>query len=338
MNSRECVRSLISREKAPRSAFWLGNPHPDTWPLYHTYFGTSTEEELRTKLGDDFRWIWPRKFESAYTHPEGRGFFGLEPHKYGNEQAGPFAQAKCLKDIEEYEYWTDPRDLKFDECLAALENAGDCYRASGCWAMFYHDIVDLFGMESYMLNMYDNPELVQAVTDRVCQFYYDANERFFALAGKNVDGFFFGNDLGTQRGLIFGRKQFDEFIVPWLKRFIDQGHRHGYQVILHSCGSIHDVIDQLIDLGTDCLHPVQAKANKMDARTLAKDFGGRITFMGGIDTQELLVNASPDEIRQEVRRVKDLLGPWLIVSPSHEALLPNVPPENVQAMAEAALE
>jgi uroporphyrinogen decarboxylase len=58
--------------------------------------------------------------------------------------------------------------------------------------------------------------------------------------------------------------------------------------------------------------------------------------LGGIDTQRLLVQASPAEVRAEVRRLKDVFGPWWIVSPSHEALLPNVPPENVAAMAEAA--
>ena len=75
----------------------------------------------------------------------------------------------------------------------------------------------------------------------------------------------------------------------------------------------------------------------MDAETLAKDFKGKISFLGGIDTQDLLVNASPDEVEKDVQRVKKLLGPNLIVSPSHEALLPNVPPENVEAMARAAV-
>jgi uroporphyrinogen decarboxylase len=138
--------------------------------------------------------------------------------------------------------------------------------------------------------------------------------------------------------LICGPKQFDEFVMPWFRRFTDQGHAHGYQVILHSCGSIHRVIDRLIDAGVDCLHPLQALAANMDAATLARDFRGRIAFLGGIDTQQLLVHGTPEEVKADVRRVKELLGPALIVSPSHEALLPNVPPENVLAMAEAALE
>ena len=68
-------------------------------------------------------------------------------------------------------------------------------------------------------------------------------------------------------------------------------------------------------------------------------FGGTvIAFLGGIDTQQLLVHGTPDQVAADVRRVKALLGPNLIVSPSHEALLPNVPPENIWAMSQAALE
>jgi len=136
--------------------------------------------------------------------------------------------------------------------------------------------------------------------------------------------------------LICGPKQFDEFIMPWFRKFTNQAHEHGYQVVLHSCGAIHRVINSLIDSKVDCLHPLQAKASQMDAETLSKDFKGKITFMGGIDTQELLVKATPEEVKEEVARIKKLLGPNLIISPSHEALLPDVPPENVKAMAEAA--
>ena len=144
--------------------------------------------------------------------------------------------------------------------------------------------------------------------------------------------------FGTQLDLICGPAQFDEFIMPWFRRFTEQGHRHGRQVMLHSCGSIFKVIDRLIEARVDCLHPLQARAANMDAATLAKHFKGRIAFLGGIDTQDLLVNATPEEIKTDVRRVKKLLGPCLIVSPSHEAILPNVPPQNVEAMIEAALE
>ncbi len=336
MNSRERIRTIISGKPADRCGFWSGNPHPETWPIYHAYFKTRSEEEFRRKLGDDLRWICPQFYSDAYNHPRGYQMFdeGLDRIAHGRP---PLSEAQTVKDIENFP-WPDPKYLNFDACLRDLENAGDVYRASGLWTCFYHNVMDLFGMEMYMMNMYENPELVRAVTDRVCQFYYEGNELFFKKAGKMVDAFFFGNDFGTQLDLICGPRQFDEFIMPWFQKFTDQAHRYGYQVILHFCGAIHRVIDRLIDAKVDCLHPLQAKACNMDAETLSRDFKGKIAFLGGIDTQHLLVHGRPEDIKADVRRVKELLGPCVIISPSHEALLPNVPPENVQAMAEAASE
>jgi len=337
MNSRERIRAIIAGEPADRCGLWLGNPHGDSWPAIHRYFGTETEEEVRQRLGDDFRWICPQFFPDAYRDPDGHDMFDAGLNKKRHGQAGPLADCEDVNELESFP-WPSPDYLSFDQCLASLRTAGDVYRASGFWTCFYHNIMDLFGMEDYMVKMYTHPEVVHAVTDRVCEFYYEANEHFFAVVDGEVDGFFFGNDFGTQLDLICGPTQFDEFIMPWFVRFTKQAHAHGYQALLHSCGAIHRVIDRLIDAEVDCLHPLQALAANMDAETLARDFKDRIAFMGGIDTQQLLVHGTPDEVRADVRRVRDLLGPRLIVSPSHEALLPNVPPCNLEAMAEAVIE
>lgn len=259
---------------------------------------------------------------------------GLDRLKHA---APPLAHCTTLGEVERFP-WPKPEYVHFDSCLADLRKAGDVYRLSGFWTNFYRNLADLFGMEEYFIKMHTQPEIVLAATERVCQFYYEANERFYTVAGDLVDGYFFGNDFGTQQSLICGLRDFDRFIMPWFRRFTEQGHRHGYQVVLHSCGSVHRVIDRLIEAGVDCLHPLQARARDMQAERLAADFKGRLTFLGGIDTQELLTRGSPEEVRADVRRVKRLLGPHLIVSPSHEAILPNVPPENVAAMAEAVQE
>jgi uroporphyrinogen decarboxylase len=334
MSRRNLIQRLIAGESVERCGFWLGNPHSDTWPILHRYFGTDSEECLRHRLGDDVRWICPQFYADAYCHPDGRELFdaGLDRTKH---QVAPLTRCEDPADLDAYA-WPNPDYLCFDSCLRDLRNAGDVYRLSGFWTCFYHNVADLFGMEEYFVKMHTNPEIVDAVTDRVCQFYWEANERFFAAAGELVDGFFFGNDFGTQQSLICGPRQFDRFILPWLCKFVEQGHRHGHQVVLHSCGSIHGVIDRLIEAGVDCLHPLQAKAANMDAATLARDFKGRVAFLGGIDTQHLLTYGTSEDVREDVRRIKQLLGPRLIVSPSHEAILPNVPPENVAALAQAA--
>lgn len=337
MTSRDLLKGLIALKAGPRCGLWLGNPHPDSWPGLHRYFGTRTEEDFRRKLGDDYRWISPSFIESTFQDPSCRRLFDLGKSKTSHGQAGPLAGVEDPAALDAFD-WPDPKALDFKDAIEVLKNAGSFYRASGFWSPFFHDIMDLFGMEDYFVKMHTNPAVVQAVTDRVCGFYHEANERFFEAAGNLVDGFFFGNDFGTQRDLMISPALFDQFVLPWFKRFTEQALGRGYQVILHSCGSIHRVIPRLIEAGVDCLHPLQAKAANMDAATLSRDFMGKIAFLGGLDTQGVLNQGSPAEVKAEVRRVKDILGPCLIVSPSHEAILPDVPPRNVAAMAEAALE
>lgn len=338
MTPRERIQSIIAREPVDHTGFWLGNPDPATWPILHAYFGTTTEEELRVQLQDDFRWCAPDVHIKCYFHPEGYDMFNdLLRKKTRHGEPGPFANCEDVGFVEAYE-WPSVEYLDFTDVKTRLMSFKDTYRASGFWVPFYHHVMDLFGMEDYLVKMFTHPEVVQAVTDHVCQFYYDAGEMFFKECGEYVDGFFFGNDFGTQRDTIMSPRLFDKFVMPWFKVFTAQGHRYGKQVLLHSCGSIHRVIPRLIEAGVDCLHPLQAKAANMDAETLARDFGGKITFLGGIDAQGILPHGTPEEVKAEVRRVRALLGPHVIISPSHEAILPDVPPENVQALAEAAHE
>jgi uroporphyrinogen decarboxylase len=332
MDSRQRIRAIIGRKTPDRTGFWLGNPDGATWPILHRHFATSDQEALRQKLGDDFRWIAP--FD--YAHPEGRPMWDISKHAFGS--AGPLAACETVAEVEAWPHWPDAAYMDFAPTIAALRATGPYYRASGMWTHFYHVVMDLFGFEDYLAKMHTHPAVVEAATERVCQFFYDANERFFPLARGEVDGYFFGNDFGTQQDCICSPKLFDRFVLPWFRRFTEQGHRHGLQVILHSCGSIHRVIPRLIDAGVDCLHPLQAKARGMDAADLARQFSGKIAFLGGIDAQDLLPHGTPQQIRDEVCRVRDLLGPHVIISPSHEAVLPDVPPENVAAMAAAAVE
>lgn len=334
MNSRQRLKAIIAGEKADRCGFWMGNPHPDTWPIYFKHFGVDNDEDLRLLLNDDFRWICP-EWEAVYRHPQGKPIWDMQPKRTGLSAPGVFSDCESVEAVDAFD-WPNPDYLDFAPVLEKLDNAGDFYRASGMWSPFFHIVAEAFGMENYFMKMYTHPEVVEAVTRRVCEFYLKANDRFFALAGDRVDAFFFGNDFGSQLDLLVSENLFDQFIMPWFRKFTAQGHAAGYQVILHSCGSIYRVIDRLIDSGVNALHPLQAKAAGMDAASLEQNFKGRITFLGGIDTQDLLVHATPDQITAEVARVRAHLGERLIISPSHECLLPNVPPENVLAMARAA--
>ena len=185
MSRRNLIKRRIAGEPVERCGFWLGNPDAKTWPILHRHFATCTEEELRQKAGDDCRWICPQFFEDAYQDPDGRVLFdaGLDREAHA---LPPLAKCETIEEINAYP-WPSPDYLNFDSCLRALENAGDVYRFSGFWTCFYHNVAHLFGMEEYFVKMYTHPKLVRAVTDKVCEFYYAANELFFAAAGDRVD-------------------------------------------------------------------------------------------------------------------------------------------------------
>jgi uroporphyrinogen decarboxylase len=334
MNSRERIKRIIAGEPADRCGFWLGNPHRDTWPILFEYFGVSERDELRRKLGDDLWWIAPW---TAYKHPDGKPAFDMQRRGRELGAAGAFADCEDVDFVESFD-WPNPDYLDFSFVLERLRGAGDVYRAGGAWSPFFHEVADFFGMANYFIKMHTDPEVVHAVTRHVVDFHLETNRRLFEKAGDLIDGFFFGNDFGSQQDLLISPDCFTEFVLPHFRKLTALGHDSGHQVILHSCGAIHRVIPDLLEAGVDALHPLQAKAANMDAETLAADFGGRIAFIGGIDTQDLLVHGTPEDVAAEVRRVRDVLGPRLVVSPSHEAVLPNVPPRNIEAMAAAALE
>ena len=337
MNSREKVRAIFERRHTGSAATWLGNPYPATTELYAKALGLRTQQDLHDYFDDDCRWISPEW--GAYKHPDNKPMWdvlnGAPRRSLG--QPGFFADSTDPADVERFA-WPDPDYLDFSECLARIRAASDKAVLSGMWCSFFHVACDLFGMENYFVKMYTDPAVVEAVTDRIVGFYLEANERFLIQAGETFDTLFIGNDFGSQQDLLISVELFKQFVLPGFEKFIDQAKRYNKKLLLHSCGAIDKAIPLLLDAGVDALHPLQARAAGMDAASLAKKYKGRVAFVGGVDTQELLVNASPNQVKEEVRRLVDRLGPHLVVSPSHEALLPNVPLVNVEAMFEAVRE
>jgi uroporphyrinogen decarboxylase len=192
-------------------------------------------------------------------------------------------------------------------------------------------------MENYFIKMYENPMIVEAVTERIVDYFIEANDLFFKGLGDRADAMFFGNDFGTQLDLFLSPEMFRKFVMPSFKRLIQVGKKYNKIIMLHSCGSIYRIIPDLIDAGVNVLHPIQAQATGMSAKDLSV-YKNDLAFLGGIDAQTFFVNATPAQIKDEVRRVRSILGPNIVISPSHEEILPNVPAENILAMAEAARE
>ena len=339
MTGREHLNAILNHS-ANHSGFWHGDPNPASRKNLFSKFDVKDDFELGLKLGSTCRWVMPDDI-GYYNHPEGKVMFDHHAGLPHDSLSAPGIFAECEDPDEVHAApWPDVKYVDFSRTIAEIDRTIEKGQAvlSGSWSCFFHVVCDYFGMENYFVKMLTDPEVVDAVTDHVVDFYLQANEKLFAEAKGKIDMFFFGNDFGTQLDTFISPKLFERFIMPGFRKFTDQAHRHGMKVLLHSCGSIHRVIPMLIDAGVDALHPIQARAAKMDAETLQRDFGGKIVFVGGVDTQLLLPNGTPAQIKDEVRRLRDIFGPNYVVSPSHESILPDVPWENIQAMAEAAAE
>lgn len=331
MNSRERILSILSKNGADGAGFWTGNPHDDAAEIYLEKLGLGSREELYTFLNDDCRWL---PATDSYRHPEGRSVFEFTPF---HSEEGVFANCESIAEVDAYE-WPDPEYLDFTTLVEKIRLHQDKAVFTGFWTSFFHLAAQSFGMENYFVKMYTHPEVVEAVIGRILDFYLEANRRCFEAVGDLADTFFFGNDFGTQLSTLISPQLFEKFVLPGMKANIALAKKYGKKVILHSCGAIREVIPMLIDAGIDGLHPLQALAAGMDAETLSREFAGKIAFIGGVDTQHLLVHGTPQDIKDEVKRLKDLFGGNFIISPSHEAILPNVPLENIIAMSQAARE
>ena len=337
MTGREHLQEILNH-RSSHCGFWHGCPNPASTENLFQRFQVKDDFELGLKLGSTCRWIHPESF-GLYRHPEGKPMFDVlgGKERVTLSQDGVFADCEDVAEVDAFE-WPEEKYVDFGPTLAEIDRAVNAGQAvlSGSWSCFFHNVCDFFGMENYFVKMYTDPDVVDAVTEHVVDFYLRINEKLFELAKGKIDMFFFGNDFGSQLDTLISPEMFDRFVMPAFVKFTDQAHRHGMKVLLHSCGSIYRVIPRLIDAGVDALHPIQAQAAHMDAVTLSREFKDKIVFVGGVDTQQLLPHATPAQVRDEVHRLRDLFGPNYVVSPSHESILPDVSWENVQAMAEAA--
>jgi len=361
MTGKERVQALLNKKPTDRAGFWLGNPTDETRKIYYKYFNIEDNKpnvdsentkdsilltkwsgmadlELGTILGNDFMWYPPRE-RISWFHPEGKPMFDVYGGKsiHSLNQPGVFAECEDLKLIEDFD-WPNPDYLDFSTTIQRVDSAMQKGLGifGGMWMPFFHVVAEFFGMDNFFMKMYTHPKIVEAVTEKVLDFYLEANKRCLDTMGNKLDALFFGNDFGSQIDLLISPEAFRRFVLPSIKRITEQAKSYDIKVVLHSCGAISKIIPDLIDAGIDGLHPLQAKARDMDAKNLVSKYKDDLLFIGGVDIQELLPFGTPCQVRDEVYRLKEVFGERFIVSPSHEALLPNVSPENIVAMRDAA--
>jgi uroporphyrinogen decarboxylase len=245
-----------------------------------------------------------------------------------------------LWQIHEFD-WPDPKWIDVSQVRSQASAWERQYAIlGGDWSPFWHDANELLGMENLMCKMHDAPEIVDAVMDRVLDYYFRVNERILAAAGDLIDVFFIGNDFGSQAGPLISPAMFLRFILPHLQRLAGLAHDHGLKVMMHCCGSFAPLIPVMIEAGIDGLQALQPCTPDMKPANLKARFGSRLLFNGCIDSHHVLIKGSPELVRQQTREVLAIMKPGggYVVSASHDYILEETPVENVLAMFDAARE
>jgi len=338
MNHRDRFFATIHHQSVDRPASWLGLPVPSAEAALKKYFGVGSIDGLRAEIDDD---IYP--IEVPYNYPPSNhiacafDFAKLShldtPRERTLTSPGFFEDYSEVQDLEKFA-WPDPsKYLDREESARRVTNAPeDRIKMGILWSAHFQDVCAAFGMEQALMVMLSNPEMFKAIIDRITDFYLKANELFYESTKGHLDAVIIGNDFGSQENLMVDPDSLREVVFPGTKKLIDQAKSYGLTVMHHSCGSIFPIIQDLSDLGADIIHPIQALANEMDAPNLKQHFKGKVAFCGGVDAQNLLVNGKPNEVAQKVAELKELFPTGLIISPSHEAILPDISPANIQAM------
>jgi len=238
----------------------------------------------------------------------------------------PFAEA-----ARRYRPPNPDRPDNMDDLIRDLKAnaAGDRLVVPSGYLGIYERAYCLMGFEEFMLESYTDPDSVALLMDLITDYKIALAKRKIAIGCKVGHH---GDDLGCQTGTLVSPHQFQTLIKPRIARLFATFKDAGCPVMMHSCGDITPFIPDLIDIGLDLLEPVQPC---MDLDALKRNFGDRLSFWGGIDTQQILPYGTPDQVRAETRRVMHALGRGgrYIVAPSQEVMV-DVPAQNIAAMLE----
>jgi uroporphyrinogen decarboxylase len=347
MTSRERVLAAFDHREPDRVPTWCG-ASPEFWAKAKGELGLD-DEALRVRFHDDFRRVFSR-----YDGPEAvnpvehlsagavyRTPFGIERSGigYGQPLSHPLAAAS-LKDLEAYP-WPDPAWMDVSGVRQeALEYSGQYAILGGEWAPYWHDAIDLVGMEKFYYLLYDDPNFVDSLLTRIVDYYFEVSRRTFEAAADALDIFFIGNDFGSQMGPLVGAELFQRFLLPHLQRLIDLGHQYGLKVMLHCCGGFAPLIPLMIQAGLDGLHAIQPSCVGMDLASLKAEFGDKILFNGCIDSHHVLIKGHPQLVRENTMSVIDIMkgGGGFVAGASHDTILEETPLENVLAMFDTIVE
>lgn len=255
----------------------------------------------------------------------------------------PLADA-TIKTIREYPFprGDDPgRFVGLRQRALELKKDTPYAVVSGISGVVYEICWYLRGLEQWFMDMVTEPELCEALLDETLKFWMDWFRAFLDEVGDLVDVIMIGDDLAGQNGPLFRPAFYRQVIKPRHKRLVQYiRSRTAARIWYHTCGSCVTYIPDLMDNGVEILNPVQISAADMEPERLKKRFGQRLVFWGGaIDAQHVLSCATPDAVREEVRKNLSIWKPGggYVFNNVHN-IQAGVPPENIVALFDTAYE
>lgn len=312
-------------------------------------------ETLCRRLGLDFRWIVPRWVGVQDIELDGEpGYLDMwhTPHKWTDVGYYFAIAGQPLGDdglteagVAAFD-WPDPDQPAMFEGLAEQarhlhETTDYVIGADGIKAGILQTASQLRGYDKLFVDFALNPDLAHALLGRISATINEMYRHYMAAVGEFVQVVVITDDQGTQKSLMVSPRMFRAFIKPYLRSQIETIKAAAdVKVLMHCDGAIVPILPDLIEIGVDIINPVQTVVTGLeDTFALKEKFGDRITFHGGLDVQQVVPNATPDGLRDEVsHRIRDLgRGGGYILAPCHNISY-DVPPANVLALFDAARE
>ncbi len=258
----------------------------------------------------------------------------------------PLREAATVEEIEAYAGWPDMDDptrvAHVRQQALQLREQGEFAVMGTPWLLFpFERAHAMQGMDVFLLNMAENPDMAAALLRRITDSCKALMGNFLAECGDLLDIIKIGDDLGMQSGLLISPKMYRRLLKPLHAELIAYiKERTDAKVFFHTDGDVFDLIPDFIEIGIDILNPIQTSAGRMSNLAALKErYGQNMAFCGGIDTHRVLPFGTPQDVREEVRRVISLLGAgggYMLASV--HTLMNDVPAENILAMVDAVEE
>jgi len=376
MTSRQRVLKALSHETPDRVPIDLGGfqtgIHKNAYAQLLDYLGIRDEmtildpvqqlarpcEELLERFHVDVRYViahGPESFKGDIEHNtrDGRLWHDLRDEfgvvwsmpddqpLYMDISYHPLAHA-TLADLADYPFPKGDDPTRFTglrEQAQILRRETPHALSTGIGGVVYEICWYMRGLERWFMDMIENPAFCEALLDRTLAFWLGYYTQFLKEIGDLVDVVMIGDDIGCQSGPLFSPQFYRRVVKPRQKRLVQHiKSLTPAKIWYHTCGSVRQLIPDLLDNGIDILNPVQISAADMDPRDLKADFGNRLVFWGGgIDTQKVLSFAGPEEVRAHVRRNLEAFKPGggYVFNSVHN-IQAGVPPENIAALFAAA--